>query len=56
MSNGVYFYTEEFQHYNMGDAHPLKPVRLQRTHDLLAAYGALGSVTVVDVDVDVGDT
>lgn len=46
MSKGVYFYSEEFQHYDMGPSHPLKPIRLKRTHDLLASYGALEAVTV----------
>lgn len=46
MSKGVYIYTEEFQSYDMGDEHPLKPIRLKRAHDLLKQYGALDSVTV----------
>jgi acetoin utilization protein AcuC len=46
MSKGVFFYTNEFQGYNMGDGHPLKPIRLQRTHDLLKEYGALDAVIV----------
>jgi acetoin utilization protein AcuC len=46
MSKGVFYYTDEFQAYDMGPQHPLKPARLRRTHDLLAAYGALAHVEV----------
>jgi acetoin utilization protein AcuC len=46
MTRGVYFYSDEFQGYDMGPSHPLRPVRLKRTHELLAAYGALESVSV----------
>ncbi len=46
MSKGVYFYTNQFLKYDMGAQHPLKPTRLERTHDLLAAYGALDHVEV----------
>ncbi len=46
MSEAVFFYTEGFQGYDMGPEHPLQPIRLRRTFELLQAYGALpeGSV------------
>lgn len=46
MNQGVFFYTEEFQRYDLGEHHPLKPVRLRRTHALLQSYGALEAVSV----------
>jgi len=46
MSKGVFLYTDDFRHYDMGDYHPLKPVRLRRTYELLQSYGALAEATV----------
>ncbi len=44
----VYFYSEAFQRYDMGPQHPLRPIRLARTHELLGLYGALEAVAVED--------
>jgi acetoin utilization protein AcuC len=46
VSKGVYFFSEELLGYDMGPQHPLKPIRLRRTHDLLKEYGALDQVDV----------
>jgi acetoin utilization protein AcuC len=46
MSQGIFIYTDEFQHYDMGPQHPLKPIRLKRTFELLNSYGALDGVEV----------
>ena len=36
-------YTPKFSDYDLGPAHPLKPVRVQRTYDLIGACGLLES-------------
>lgn len=46
MSEGVFFYTDDFQEYNLGPHHPLKPARLRRTYELLESYGAFAKVAV----------
>lgn len=46
MSKGLFLYTDAFQGYNMGPSHPMQPIRLLRTHELLQKYGALDEVTV----------
>ncbi|MGC8667397.1 MAG: acetoin utilization protein AcuC [Chthonomonadales bacterium] len=43
---GVFVYTDDFRHYDMGPLHPLKPARLLRTYALLESYGALEHVEV----------
>ncbi len=40
MSDGIFFYTDEFLAYDLGPHHPMKPTRLRRTYDLLRSYGA----------------
>ncbi len=39
MSKPLFFYSDDFARYNFGPQHPLKPVRLGMTYELLAAYG-----------------
>lgn len=46
MANGVFLYTDQFQGYDMGPQHPLKPIRLRRTYDLLNSYNAFEHVPV----------
>lgn len=46
MSKGIFYYTEAFRDYNMGANHPLKPIRLERTRELLHCYDALREVEV----------
>ena len=46
MSNGIFIYDEGLLEYDLGPQHPLKPIRLQRTVELLIKYGVLGQVTV----------
>lgn len=46
MSEGLFIYSDAFEGYDMGPEHPMKPIRLRNTRDLLASYGALDRVTV----------
>jgi acetoin utilization protein AcuC len=46
MSKAVFVYTDAFQGYNMGEGHPMKPIRLRRTYELLRAYDAFAGVDV----------
>lgn len=46
MSRDIFFYTDAFLRYDLGPEHPLRPTRLARTRELLAAYGALDAVEV----------
>jgi acetoin utilization protein AcuC len=39
MSDGIFYYSDEFLSYDMGPQHPMKPARLKRTYDLLMSYG-----------------
>jgi acetoin utilization protein AcuC len=43
----VFYYSPGFLGYALGGHHPLKPLRYQRTYDLLASYGAFGPDTPV---------
>jgi acetoin utilization protein AcuC len=43
VSNPVFFYSDKLLDYDMGPHHPMRPVRLRMTYDLLAAYGAFES-------------
>jgi acetoin utilization protein AcuC len=45
--SSAFFYSPRYLTYNLGENHPLKPVRYQRTHDLLDAYGVFGPETPV---------
>src|SRR5258706_15115313 len=45
-SNTIFYYSEQFQHYDMGPQHPLQPIRLHRTYELLNLYGAFESIRV----------
>jgi acetoin utilization protein AcuC len=40
MSRGLFFYTDAFQGYDMGPQHPMRPIRLRKTFELLDSYGA----------------
>ena len=46
MQKGIFLYTEDFQRYDMGEDHPLKPVRIHHTYELLRCIGALGAADV----------
>ncbi len=46
MSEISFFYTDKFQHYNLGLNHPLQPIRIKRTYDLLNELGAWESIDV----------
>ena len=37
----VFIYSNEFGMYDYGDEHPMKPVRLTLTYELIKAYGLL---------------
>ncbi|HSV73292.1 MAG TPA: acetoin utilization protein AcuC [Chthonomonadales bacterium] len=41
MNRPVFLYSDSFQMYDMGPHHPLRPVRLKRTADLLRLLGVL---------------
>jgi acetoin utilization protein AcuC len=43
MRSAALVYTPRFGEYDLGPAHPLKPARVVRTHDLLQACGLLGA-------------
>lgn len=43
MTRPLFFYTDALLGYNMGPQHPLRPVRLRMTYDLLESYGVFGS-------------
>jgi len=43
-------YSERFLEYNLGPAHPLRPVRVKLTYDLLKAKGILDNATVSVVE------
>ncbi len=42
----IFLYNEEFQEYEFSSAHPLKPIRLKLTYELLRDYGVFGSTQV----------
>ncbi|HLJ56455.1 MAG TPA: acetoin utilization protein AcuC [Chthonomonadaceae bacterium] len=42
-----FFYSDALLRYDMGPQHPLRPVRLRMTRDLLDCYGVLGSAIEV---------
>jgi acetoin utilization protein AcuC len=48
MSKGLFLYTDAFQHYDMGGGHPMKPIRLRRTFEMLQAYGAFVGAEVAE--------
>ncbi len=43
----AFIYTEEFAQYSYGSSHPMRPIRLKLTHDLLAAYDVLSRPDVL---------
>ncbi len=47
MSKGSYIYSDELMGYDMGPSHPMQPIRLKRTTELLKLYGAFDDVEVV---------
>lgn len=46
MSERVFLYSDEYQRYDMGADHPLRPSRLVNTYRLLSAYSAFDGVVV----------
>lgn len=48
MPKTSFFYTDRFQNYNLGITHPLQPIRLQRTYELLYQLGAWKSIEIPD--------
>jgi acetoin utilization protein AcuC len=40
--HGAFIYTDQWAQYAYGRQHPLKPVRLKLTYDLIEAYGLMG--------------
>ncbi len=46
----AFLYSDRFQEYNLGPAHPLRPVRVRLTHSLLKAKGALNDSNVEVVE------
>lgn len=40
--SSVFYYTPRFLEYDLGERHPLRPIRYKRTYDLLSAYGVFG--------------
>jgi len=46
MNQGVFFYTDDFQKYNLGPHHPLQPIRLRCTYELLESYDAFTQITL----------
>ncbi len=47
MTGAPFFYSDSMMQYNMGDQHPLKPIRLSMTLDLLRSYGLTQSALTV---------
>ncbi len=47
MTRPCFFYTDALLRYNLGPQHPLRPVRLSMTYDLLNSYGMLGKAVEV---------
>ena len=47
MTRPLFYFSQEFQGYNMGPQHPLKPRRLFLTYDLLDSYGLFDSALEV---------
>lgn len=41
MTKTAFIYTDAYVKFDYGDTHPLKPYRLQLTHDLIRSYGLL---------------
>ncbi|RMG55937.1 MAG: acetoin utilization protein AcuC [Acidobacteria bacterium] len=46
----AFIYTDEFAQYSYGSHHPMRPIRLKLTRDLLAAYGILDRPDVLLVE------
>ncbi len=47
MEKSLFYFSQEFQGYNMGPSHPLKPRRLFMTYDLLKSYELFDSALQV---------
>jgi acetoin utilization protein AcuC len=48
VSKGLFVYSDALRGYDMGPSHPMQPIRLARTHELLQAYGALADAEVAE--------
>ncbi len=48
MNRGVFLYSDAFQGYDMGPGHPMKPIRLRKTYELLREYGAFDRVELAE--------
>src|ERR1051326_5141957 len=44
----IFYYSDQFQRYDMGPQHPLQPIRLRRTYELLSLYGAFETVMLAE--------
>src|SRR5690242_860909 len=51
MASGIFFYSDAFQEYDMGPSHPMKPIRLRKTYELLREYGAFDQVDTREPDL-----
>ena len=45
LRKSVFVYDDVLSHHVLSESHPMKPVRLQYTHDLLQAYNAFDADT-----------
>ncbi len=55
MTQAAFVYTPRFNDYDFGPGHPLKPIRVARTHELLRACGLLEPASVSVVKPSVAD-
>jgi acetoin utilization protein AcuC len=46
MSRGLFYYSSALQGYDMGPRHPMQPIRLRKTFELLDAYGVFDRVAL----------
>lgn len=46
----AFIYTEKFDKYTYGDAHPLKMIRLKLTYELIKGYGLLESPNILYIE------
>lgn len=44
MADGIFFYSDALEGYNMGPQHPMQPIRMRRTNELLELYGVFETV------------
>lgn len=43
MARPLFFYSDELKHYDMGPQHPMKPLRLRMSYELLDSYKLFGT-------------